>query len=259
MEFKERERPFITQKEGQKDLAQLRLLDEEISRWLYAGHPYRIEQHLEYLEGTLFIFASNLREEAETPVQQNVAKIVIDRIRDIIRKLDERRIIDRDTAWMAEGSRQYAQPREWEKIFGKFFTSVASDFVNTEKATYRSMRPNDGTLDKSGDEDASPILSQLTYFIRSSKALARMHRRLYLHPLKRVPEALYGSNDDTWGTEERVSSLEIRLNKVFQHNTSSLLETTLQFFRPRIPEGHKRITWICVSQLPFSIILKSRV
>lgn len=216
------------------ELVQLLLLDEELGRLLSSGFQRtgaadKIERNYTRL---LRNFATDLREEAKSPVEQHVARLVKFRARFISQTLvaavDPMRS-DRTT--QMEAFLQKGEERR-ERIEG-YLLSLENDFddplrlgVNSQlellllqdeekgerkKLMKRAVDSDDNSSDESDDEGARPNLSQLKDFILSSNALVSLRTRLknFLSP-EPEPEIQAQSNEHS-KMDRRTPSVELAL------------------------------------------------
>lgn len=287
------------------ELVQLLLLDEQLGRLLSSGFQRtgaadKIERNYTRL---LRHFATDLREESKSPVEQHVARLVKFRARFISQTLVA--AVDpmkSDRTTQMEALLQQGEERG-ERIEG-YLLSLDNDFVDPsrlginsqletllpqdeekgdrKKLIKRAVDSDDDSSDESDDENNRPNLSQLRAFILSSNALVSLRTRFknFLSPepepeipaqrnehtkeidgrtasVESAPEISTKSKDQAVDVDRRVSDLEIWLQKLLfrwkfvdQETVSAFFEATLHFFRPRIPKGHHRITWVCVSHGP---------
>lgn len=153
-----------------------------------------------------------------------------------------------------------------------------------KKLTKQPLGSNDGSPDESDEESVRPNLSRLKDFVLSSHALVALRARLknslspeqdtkllakvHAHTKEtggRIPsvepaqEASHHSKDQAVDIDKRVSNFEVWLQKLLvlgrwklvdEETISAFVGATIHFIRPKLPKGHQRITWVCVSHGP---------
>lgn len=242
------------------ELVQLLLLDEKLGRLLSSVFQRtavdKIERNYKRL---LRRFAVDLEEEAQSPMEQHVARLVKFRARMISQTLIAATDPSRpDRAAQMEALLHRGDARGG-RIEGYLQSLVGNGFVDPEKTMPQTVDSDDGnSSDGSDDEVAMPNLCQLKEFILSSNALATLRTRLKdFISSEPGQEDSEEANCPQAGIEERISPIEIRLKGIAdqvkvvdQETISAWFNATLKFFRPRTSKGHQRITWVCVSHDP---------
>lgn len=253
------------------ELAKLLLKDEELGPLFHASLERtaadKVERNYTRL---LAAFAKDLRKEATNSVEHHVGKLVKFRARFISQTLVS--AIDPSRHDRTAQLENYLhQNEQTEGRLEKFLESLvmSGGFV---EATKGAPPPNDSDAnmsDESGEEGSLPKLSQIKEFILSSKALATLRARLkeFVSPEETLSGAIPQS--DTKGTQGararseepldgRLSNLEIffgvvlrLMARIDQRTVSTLTDSVLKIIRPRVPQDHQRISWICVGSPQF--------
>lgn len=139
--------------------------------------------------------------------------------------------------------------------------AISGGFVEATNSASPPIDSDGNVSDDSGEEGNLPKLSQIKDFILSSKALATLRARLknFVTPEEVLPvmmeqsDAQRAQGEFEGPLDERLSNIENFLGAVLrpvtgidQPSVSSLTKIVLEFLRPKIPEGHQRMTWVCV-------------
>lgn len=251
--------------EATEELAKLLLKDEELGSLFHNSLQRTATEKIERNYTRLLAgFARDLRREATNPVEHHVGRLVKFRARFIsqmlVSAIDPSR---RDR--MAQWESFLQQNEQREERLEEFLDSLASsgDFVEATKSAPAPVDSDGNVSDESGEEGNLPKLSQIKDFILSSKALVTLRTRLknFISPEHTMPGEMEQS--DTQGmpeapVDERPSTLEGFVGAVLrlvvpidQRTVASLTDSLLRLVRPSIPEGHQRITWVCVSHSNF--------
>lgn len=257
--------------EATDELARLLLKDEELGRLFHASLQRTAADKVERNYTRLLTgFARDLRKEATNSVEHHVGRLVKFRAR----------FISQTLVSAIDPSRQDMKAR-WENCLDKneytegridqFLESLAKSggIVEPTKDALPLIDSDANMSDESGEESNLPKLSQIKDFILSSKALRILRTRLkeFVSPEEAssgaVQQSDAGGTQGTQGRSEghlegRLSNLEIFLGAVIrlvmridQHTVSTLTDSVLKLIRPRVPQDHQRISWICVGSLQF--------
>lgn len=255
--------------EAIEELAKLLLKDEELGPLFRASLQRTAADKVErnYIR-LLTGFARDLRKEATNPIEHQVGRLVKFKAHFISQTLIsaiDPSIHDR-RAQMENFLRQneHTTGRQ-EQVLEYLATS--GDFVEATKGAPPPIDSDANMSDDSGEEGSLPKLSQIKEFILSSKALATLRKGLkdFVSPEKAPSGVIQKSdtegNQGAQGRSEgpldgRLSNLEFFLGAVIrlvtridQRTLSTLTDSILKSIRPRIPEDHQRISWICVGSL----------
>lgn len=249
--------------EATRELAKLLLNDDELGPLFRTSLQRTAADKIERNYTRLLAgFAKDLRKEATNPVEHHVGRLVKFRARFIsqtlISAIDPSR---RDRTAQFEDFLH--QNKETDGRLEQFLESLAQsgDFIDSTKKAPPAIDSDGNVSDDSGEEGNLPKLSQIKDFILSSKALAKLRTRVksFVSPEEITPGVMQQS--DTRAASEgpihpRLSKFEVLLGAVIrlvmridQRAVSALTDFLLTFVRPNIPEGHQRITWVCVSYL----------
>lgn len=257
--------------EATEELARLLLKDEELGPLFRASLQRTAADKVERNYTRLLAgFAKDLRKEATNSVEHHVGRIVKFRARFISQTLVS--ALDPSRHGRTAQLESFLHQNEHsEGRLEQFLESLAMSggFVEATKGAPPPIDSDVNMSDESGEEGHLPKLSQIKDFILSSKALAILRTRLkeFVSP----EEALSGviQQGDTEGSQGaqgrseepfdgRLSNLDIVLGaliglvmRVDQCTVSKLTDSVLKVVRPRLPQDHQRISWICVSSLKF--------
>lgn len=253
--------------EATEELAKLLLKDEELGPLFRASLQRMAADKIERNYTRLLAgFAKDLRKEATNSVEHHVGRLIKFRARFISQTLIS--VIDPSRrARTAQLENFLHQNEQTEGRLEQFleYLAMSGGLVETTKIASPQFDSDVNLSDESGEGGNLPKLSQIKDFISSSKALAILRTRLkdFHSPEEALPGVTQQSDtQNTQGVQreseapldERLSSLEICLGAVFrpvvridQRTVSTLIDSVLKFIRPRIPEDHQRISWVCVS------------
>lgn len=198
----------------------------------------------------LRILGDDLQEEAKNPVEQHVGRLAKRRARSISQMLifaidpfsDDR------TAQMAAFMHQGEQRQE---RLEHYLQSLEEEFVNILEIQHPAPNSDQDSSVDSGDEVANlPKVEQLKGFVLASRALVTFRTRLQIFI---SPGPIRVDSSGAKEIEARVSNFEIQLRAMLRHligrrAISTLVKNSFRVIRPKVPYGHKRISWICVSQ-----------
>lgn len=249
--------------EATEELAKLLLKDEELGPLFRTSLQRTAADKVERNYTRLLAgFAKDLRKEAKNSVEHHVGRLVKFRARFISQTLVF--AIDpskRDRTAQLENFLHQNEEREGRVERFLESLTMSGGFVEATKSAPPPIDSDGSVSDDSGEEGNLPKLSQIKDFILSSKALAILRARLknFVTPEEVLPvmreqsDAQRAQGEFEGPLDERLSNIENLLGAVLrpvtgidQPSVSSLTKFVLEFLRPKIPEGHQRMTWVCV-------------